>query len=147
MKSKIALFVIALVYLVSFKQYANYNSFLQGGGRQLGLLCLFCRQVLFIMIWMTCNRTIQKRAEYNPSSVRTQEDGYLQIEEAHAFQKKLPLLKYTSGISIFVCTLFFWRPHGFCKLTHLYAADGYTFPYNLMIGPVLPYCIVFLGYG
>jgi hypothetical protein len=36
MKSKIALFVIALVYLVSFRQYANYNSFLQGGGDSWG---------------------------------------------------------------------------------------------------------------
>ena len=131
MKSKIALFVIALVYLVSFKQYANYNSFLQGGGDSWGYYAYLPASFIYHDL-DDLQQTIQKRAEYNPSSVRTQEDGYLQIEEAHAFQKNT-IIKYTSGISILYAP-FFLAAHGFCKLTHLYAADGYTFPYNLMIG-------------
>jgi hypothetical protein len=131
MKSKIALFVIALVYLVSFKQYANYNSFLQGGGDSWGYYAYLPASFIYHDL-DDLQQTIQKRAEYNPSSVRTQEDGYLQIEEAHAFQKNT-IIKYTSGIAILYAP-FFLAAHGFCKLTHLYAADGYTFPYNLMIG-------------
>ncbi|MBK9793798.1 MAG: hypothetical protein IPP60_12095 [Sphingobacteriales bacterium] len=131
MKSKIALFVIALVYIISFKQYANYSGFLQGGGDSWGYYAYLPASFIYHDL-DDLQQTIQKRAEYNPSSVRKQEDGYLQIEEAHAYQNNT-IIKYTSGIAILYAP-FFLAAHGFCKLTHLYAADGYTFPYNFMVG-------------
>lgn len=131
MKSKIALLVIVLVYLVSFKQYTNYNDFLQGGGDSWGYYAYLPAGFIYHDLG-DLQKTIAKRSAYNPSSVRKQEDAYLQIEEAHAYGQQT-IIKYTNGIAILYLP-FFFAAHEFCKITHLYAADGYSFPYNLMIG-------------
>lgn len=131
MKSKIALFIIVFIYIISFKQYGNYKDFLQGGGDSWGYYAYLPATFIYHDL-DNLQQTIAKRAEYNTYGVRKHENGYLQIEEAHAFEENT-VIKYTNGVAVLYAP-FFFAAHLFCQITHLYNADGYTFPYNLMIG-------------
>ncbi|HMY22228.1 MAG TPA: hypothetical protein PLL59_00090 [Chitinophagales bacterium] len=131
MKSRIAFILIVIVYFTSFFYYKSYRNFLQGGGDPWGYYAYL--PALFIYDDLhDLQKTIGKRAEYNASSVRTLENAYLQIEEAHAF-KHNTIIKYTNGVAI-LYSPFFFAAHFFCKSTNLYAADGYTLPYNIAVG-------------
>lgn len=131
MKSKLMLLLIAVVYLFSFKSYNNYGGFLRGGGDCWGYYAYLPATFIYHDL-DNLQQTIKKRASYNPNSVQPQPDGYLQIEEAHAYGKNT-IIKYTCGIAILNFP-FFLVAHLFCSTTQLYAADGYTLPYNLLIG-------------
>ncbi len=131
MKSKITFLCIVCCYLFSFKQYANYNGFLKGGGDAWGYYAYLPASFIYKDI-DNLQRTIQQRAVYNPNSVTKTRDGQLQIEEAHAYQKHV-IIKYTYGVAL-LSAPFFFIAHSFCTLTHLYPADGYAAPYNWFIG-------------
>lgn len=130
MKSKIALVVIILVYLFSFKEYANYKSFLQGGGDSWGYYSYLPATFVYHDL-KTIEGTLARRAKYNEGSVRRLENGSIQIEEAHKYGDNT-VIKYTCGVAILNLP-FFLIAHTFCKLTHLFPADGYSLPYNLLI--------------
>lgn len=140
MKSRAALLLIVIVYLISFSHYKNYRSFLQGGGDSWGYYAYL--PAIFIYHDVDdLQQTIAKRAEYNGPSVRKLENGYLQIEEAHAYGQHT-IIKYTYGVAL-LNSPFFLLAHTYCQLTGAYAADGYTLPYNLMTGvATLLYSIV-----
>lgn len=131
MKSKAAFLFIVFVYLFSFLHYKNYRSFLQGGGDSWGYYAYL--PALFIYDDIdNLQKTIAKRADYNTSGVSVQENGYLKIEEAHAF-KQNTIIKYTNGVAL-LYSPFFFAAQLFCRYTNLYPADGYSLPYNIMIG-------------
>lgn len=105
MKSRIAFILIVIVYFTSFFYYKSYRNFLQGGGDPWGYYAYL--PALFIYDDLhDLQKTIGKRAEYNASSVRTLENAYLQIEEAHAF-KHNTIIKYTNGVAILYSPFFF----------------------------------------
>ncbi|MFN8295529.1 MAG: hypothetical protein U0T69_05005 [Chitinophagales bacterium] len=131
MKSKIAFLIIILIYVASFNYYSNYKDFLKGGGDSWGYYAYLPATFIYHDL-DDLQQTIAKRAAYNTFGVRKHESGYLQIEEAHAFEKNT-VIKYTNGVAILYAP-FFFAAHIFCHNTNLYAADGYTLPYNLMIG-------------
>jgi hypothetical protein len=131
MKSKTAFLFLVILYLISFSYYKNYRSFLQGGGDAWGYYAYLPAAFTYHDL-DNLQSTISKRATYNPSSVRKTENGYLQIEEAHAFHQHT-IIKYTYGVAL-LNVPFFFLADVFCKVSQLYAADAYTLPYNLLIG-------------
>lgn len=130
MKSKIALLFISIFYLISFTNYANYNNLLKGGGDCWGYYAYLPATFIYHDLDDLQN-TINKRAEYNPNSINGKIENRLIISEAHAHNKNT-IIKYTNGVAILTLP-FFLVAHYFCKITHLFPADGYSSPYNFAI--------------
>lgn len=120
-----------MVYLTAFFHYKNYTSFLKGGGDAWGYYVYLPATFIYHDL-DNLQQTIGKRAEYHSQSIKKQENGYLQIEEAHAYRANT-IIKYTYGVA-FLNTPFFFFANLFCKITNYYPADGYSLPYNLIIG-------------
>lgn len=131
MRSKFALFAIAFVYLFSFQEYAPLSGYLKSGGDAWGYYVYLPSAFIYSDL-KDIQKTLAKRAELNAGSVRVKENGYIEIEEAHALGNST-VVKYTCGIAILNLP-FFLVAHSFCTLTQLYPADGFSFPYTLLIG-------------
>lgn len=131
MKSKIVLLVVAIAYLCSFQKYAPLSSYIKGGGDAWGYYVYLPSAFIYNDL-KDLQQTLAKRAELSSGSVRIKENGYIEIEEAHAY-KESTVVKYTCGIAVLNLP-FFLSAHAFCQLTHLYPADGFSLPYTLLIG-------------
>jgi hypothetical protein len=130
MRSRLTLYLILIIYLFSFKQYANYQGLLKGGGDCWGYYVYLPSAFIYHDL-QDLKQTLHKRSEYNPRSVVQKADGTIQIEEAHAYGSHV-IIKYTYGVALLYAP-FFFIAHLFCKVSHLYPADGYSMPYDLLI--------------
>lgn len=127
MKVKLVGLIILLLYIFSFQKYADYNGVIKSGGDSWGYYAYLPATLIYHDLG-NLQKTIAKRSEYSPNSVTKEANGYLRIEEAHAYQKNT-IIKYTNGIAILYAP-FFIVAHIFCKLINLYPADGFSSPYN-----------------
>ncbi len=131
MKAKITLFIISIIYAISFMYYAPWQSAVVEGGDTFGYYLYLPAAIIYHDL-DSLNQTVNAVHAYNNGFTAAYfVDNNLGIAEAHAVENGKQVIKYTMGVS--VCNLpAFMIAHSLTKISSQ-KSDGFALIYRFLV--------------